>query len=162
MGQLKLNLGSNCVRIQGFLNVDLVPHPNVDVVCNAIKLPYQDNEVDEIYSSHLIEHFHYHDGLKALKEWYRVLKFGGIMVIELPDFEAFCRNFLQLPEHEKPNYYVQVWGYPWEAGQAHQFGYTPQQMIWSLNQAGFTKIERLPALRFTNLVDWCMKFRCIK
>jgi predicted SAM-dependent methyltransferase len=159
---LKLNLGSNEVRFKDYLNVDLVPHKNVDIVCNAIKLPYEDNKVDEIIASHLIEHFHYHDGVKALKEWYRVLKVGGTMLIECPDFEAFCNIFPTIPEQDKHKYYVHVWGYPWEQGQAHQFGYTPNQLINSLNLAGFKDIQKVTAKRFTGDEKWNMAFICKK
>jgi len=159
---IKLNLGSNSVRIPGFINVDLVKHPNVDVVANALKLPYKDGEVDEILASHLIEHFDYIEGQQALKEWYRVLKKGGKITIECPDFLAFCRNFINLPEDERSNYYVQVWGYPWEPGQAHKFGYTLNQLIGTLKSIGFKDIKQLPALRYSNLVNWCMKFEATK
>jgi len=159
---MKLNLGSNNIRIPGYTNVDLVAHENVDIVANAISLPQEDNSVDEILSSHLIEHFHFHDGLKALKEWFRVLKPGGKLIIECPDLEAFCRNFLKLSEEERPRYYVQLFGYPWEDGQSHKFGYTHSQIIWSLQTCGFHNIKELPAWRYMDIVDWCMKFECEK
>jgi hypothetical protein len=159
---LKLNLGSNEVRIPGFLNVDIVAHKNVDIIADASALPQDDNSVDEILASHLLEHFDFHQGKKALKEWFRVLKPGGRLTIELPDLDAFCRNFVLLPEDEKPNYYVQLFGYPWEDGQSHKFGYTPYQANLSLKEAGFCNILRRQANRYTNLVDWCMKFECEK
>ena len=159
---IKLNLGSNNTRYDGFLNVDIVPHKNVDIVSNAMELPYKDNEVDELISSHLIEHFHYHDGVKALKEWCRVLKKGGKLLIECPDFEAFCRKFPTVPEEDKHKYYVHVWGYPWEEGQAHLFGYTPFLLTNELRKAGFSEITRVRAVRFTGIEDWNMAFDCIK
>ena len=159
---IKLNVGSNQTILEGFINVDIVPHPNVAVVADAKELPYKDGEVDEILSSHLIEHFDYFDGQKALKEWARVLKPGGILTIECPNFEAFCRKFLELPEQERPNYYVQVWGYPWEAGQAHKFGYTPNQLVGELYNSGFSQVQQIPSFRYTNIADWNMAFICIK
>jgi len=158
---LKLNLGCGDLPFEGWVNCDLC-NPKADINCDAKALPFETGSVDEIYSSHLIEHFDFHEGLAALKEWYRVLKPGGRLTVECPDFEAFCRNFLKLPPAEQPKYYVQVWGYPWELGQAHKFGYTPAQMVWSLGEVGFKNIKRTPALRFTDLIDWCQKWECEK
>jgi predicted SAM-dependent methyltransferase len=158
---LRLNLGCGDVIMEGWINVDLF-HPKAQVRADAKDLCMFDNSVDEIYASHLIEHFDFQEGLKALKEWYRVLKIGGKLVIETPDFEAFCKNFLKLPDVEQPKYYGIVWGYPWLPGHAHKFGYTPTQMFWSLKQIGFTNIRRTPALRFLDAVDWCMRFESEK
>lgn len=60
------------------------PYPdNVHVTTGALDLPFKDGSLDWVYSSHLLEDFE--DWTPALREWSRVLKPGGKMVILLPD-----------------------------------------------------------------------------
>lgn len=51
------------------------------------ELPFKDNTLDWVYSSHLIEDFE--DWNPLLNEWVRVLKPGGRLVILLPDKERW-------------------------------------------------------------------------
>tara|TARA_Y100001958_G_scaffold141725_1_gene117352 strand:- start:419 stop:1099 length:681 start_codon:yes stop_codon:yes gene_type:complete len=58
-------------------------------------LPWPDNSVDIIYSSHCIEHLNKDDGFNLLKECKRVLKPGGIIRIVVPDFRYIVDNYLE-------------------------------------------------------------------
>jgi len=58
------------------------------------KLPFQDNSVDIIYNSHVFEYFDRDECKDVLKEWYRVLKKGGILRIGVPDFEACAKLYV--------------------------------------------------------------------
>ena len=82
---LKLNIGGGAVKMDGFTTIDRrngqEAHP----------LPYDDGSVDEIYASHILEHFDNGESLKVMDEWARVLKIGGRMRIAVPDF-AFIAN----------------------------------------------------------------------
>jgi SAM-dependent methyltransferase len=49
----------------------------------AEKLPFEDKSLDFVYSSHYIEDVL--DWTPVIKEWDRVLKIGGYMVVLLPD-----------------------------------------------------------------------------
>jgi SAM-dependent methyltransferase len=57
----------------------------VDIVSPGDQLPLDDNSVDFVISSHVIEHFP--EPIKALKEWYRVVKPGGYLYIIAPHKE---------------------------------------------------------------------------
>ena len=50
-------------------------------------LMFTDNELDYVIARHNLEH--YTDPVRALKEWARVLKHGGVLGLVLPDDEAF-------------------------------------------------------------------------
>jgi len=58
-------------------------------------LPWADNSVDIIYSSHCLEHLKREDGLNLLKECSRILKSGGIIRIVVPDFRYIVDNYLE-------------------------------------------------------------------
>jgi len=45
---------------------------------------FKDGVLDYVYSSHLLENFYIEEMLEFLKEWYRVLKKGGYIVLYLP------------------------------------------------------------------------------
>jgi SAM-dependent methyltransferase len=66
------------------------------IYCNASKgLPYKDNSVDKIYSSHFLEHIPKKKGIFVLKECYRVLKNCGIMRLVLPDLLWHAKRYVE-------------------------------------------------------------------
>lgn len=54
----------------------------VDIVAYGDNLPVENNSVDFVISSHVLEHIF--DTIKAFKEWYRVIKPGGYIFIIVP------------------------------------------------------------------------------
>lgn len=68
----------------------------MDYVTSADKLDmFEDDSVDLIYSCHILEHFGRHQIENVLKEWYRVLKIGGILRVAVPDFEKLVEVYLK-------------------------------------------------------------------
>ena len=69
-----------------------------NVCASGDNLPmFAENEMDFIVARHVLEHFT--DPVKALLEWKRVLKRGGVMVLVVPDDRAL--NTLSLdPSHK--------------------------------------------------------------
>ena len=57
----------------------------VNIVALGDDLPFKDNTLDYVLSSHVIEHFF--DPVKALREWHRVIKPGGYIFIIAPHKE---------------------------------------------------------------------------
>lgn len=91
-----LHLGAGNIRIPGFTNIDIRPLPGIDYVASADKLGmFESGSVDMIYNASVLEHFHRNDTQRVLKEWYRVLKPGGLLRISVPDFEAAAKLYLQ-------------------------------------------------------------------
>ncbi|WP_052768097.1 methyltransferase domain-containing protein [Brachyspira hyodysenteriae] len=58
---------------------------DVNFICNGNQLPFKDNSVDFVFSSHVIEHFY--DPISALLEWNRVVKNGGYIFLIIPHKE---------------------------------------------------------------------------
>jgi SAM-dependent methyltransferase len=86
MGEVKLNLGCGTHKRNGFINIDAGEYCCPDLVADVLSLPYDDNYADEIYAGHLMEHFKPSQIITALREWRRVLKPGGVIIIVIPDF----------------------------------------------------------------------------
>jgi len=75
--KIKLDIGCGKNKKEGFIGVDINPDNDADVVASALNLPFEDESINEIYSSHLVEHFSPEEAKKFFDEIYRVLKKGG-------------------------------------------------------------------------------------
>jgi len=85
--RLNLGCGASTINRPGWLNVDLAPRERsaVPILPLDIRGPlmWGDGEVDEILSSHSLEHVE--EPVAVLREWHRVLKPGGVLTIAVPD-----------------------------------------------------------------------------
>ena len=86
---INLHLGCGSVVHPKFVNVDLVPAPHVHYVRSIDDLsPFEDNTVSLIHASHCLEHFPHGKVKRVLKEWFRVLKKGGVLRLSVPNFDV--------------------------------------------------------------------------
>lgn len=92
---MKLNIGCGGRRIDGYTGVDAVQRPAADIVARADSIPLPDASVEEIMAIHLVEHVHPWEVPALLREWWRLLKPGGKLVLEMPDLIKCCRNVVE-------------------------------------------------------------------
>lgn len=84
---LKINLGGGTEKIEGFTNIDILPLPEVDIVADLNKgIPLPDNSVEEIWSSHCLEHLS--STVKIMEEIYRVCRNNALVKIKVPYFKS--------------------------------------------------------------------------
>lgn len=86
---LKLNLGCGFDNKVGYVNIDIRTDVGADVVMNLDNIPYPfaDNSADEVLAKDVIEHFSYRCAQSVIKEWNRILKINGKLLIQTPDLE---------------------------------------------------------------------------
>lgn len=84
MGEsLKLHLGCGPKLLAGYVNIDAFGEPDLKHDLTQ-PLPFEDGTVDEVLALHVFEHFYRWEAPRILKDWVRVLKPGGLMVLEMP------------------------------------------------------------------------------
>ena len=103
-------------------------------------IPFPDESVNYIYSSHLLEHMFKEDAEKLLIEAYRVLKKCGIIKICVPDLE-YAISLYQKGDKEKALHYFFATS---KSGyfSRHQYIYDFDLLRQLLEKIGFTNIER--------------------
>lgn len=96
---IKLNLGCGKDIKDGYVNLDSVKLPGVDIIFDINKphLPFKDNTFEEIYCSHVLEHVN--DLAKTMKELKRISKSGGKIIIRVPHFS--CGVSYRDPTHKR-------------------------------------------------------------
>lgn len=152
MNAVKLHLASGKDYREGYINVDLYQSntDRVDLIADIRKLPFDDNSVDEILALHVIEHFDFFEGQHVLNEWYRVLKPGGLLILETPDFLETCREFVNCSHARRLELYLHFFAAPWVDGQTHKFLFTEDQLKCQLGWAGFRSSKRIRPLSIYN------------
>lgn len=114
----KLNLGCGMQVVDGWINVDYslgsrlsrIPFfhrvnsvlklfnvdwdPNIFVHDLTKPLPWKDDTVDVVYTSHTIEHLTKEDGKSLIGEAYRVLRPGGVIRVIVPDLNVVVERLV--------------------------------------------------------------------
>jgi ubiquinone/menaquinone biosynthesis C-methylase UbiE len=113
-----------------------------DVHCDCSNLPYEAGQVDELCAIHLLEHFHRMDAERALREWHRVLKPGGKLVMELPSLDKIT-TFLTAGEPNLRLTLYGLYGDPSETkpGMQHQWAWSARELEMVLQGVGFRAIS---------------------
>ncbi len=154
---IRLNLGCGDKILPGYVNVDVVASragKEPDVLCDLRDLSsFESNYADEILSVHVVEHFWRWEVLDILKEWVRVLKPGGKMIVECPNLISACETLLTNPDLASgpgPEGQRSMWvfyGDPsWQDPlMIHRWAYTPRSLAQLLHEAGLSDLKQEPA-----------------
>lgn len=93
---IKLHLGCGDKKLRGYINIDAVPTEGSDIVMDAVDLSIiPSNSISEIFMKSVFEHFYRHQQDRILREYYRVLKKGGKLVLGVPDFDVAVSAYLR-------------------------------------------------------------------
>lgn len=138
---IKLHLGCGSKYIEGYVHIDLIEYEHIDYISSVDNLfMFQDNSVDLIYSAHVLEHFKKSQVPNVLKEWYRVLRPGGLLRLAVPDFEKLVEVYLKYkdlklitgPLYGRQNYEYNI----------HYTTFDYFSLYNCLQDAGFKKVKR--------------------
>jgi len=146
-GNVKLNLGCGHITLPGYLNVDRRALPGVDIVAEANDVPVQEGEVDEVFSSHMLEHFPQEQlRRELLPYWREILRDGGKFRAVVPDAETMIREYAD-GHYPYENLREVMFGAQDYDGDFHFNMFTPDSMTRLLLEAGFKDVQILEAGR---------------
>ena len=166
----------------GWINIDFVPYsPGPDILLDLCKpLPLKDNTVDLMYSEDFIEHVDLEQGRRILREWYRVLRPGGMLRLLTPNLRALatdyvnrCSDLLEWYGHlygpasfaEVLNHGMRAWGHQFLyddellTHELQTIGFSPQLLIHNQSNNPFLRALDRPDLQETK---YRMYFDCLK
>lgn len=154
--KLLLNLGCGLRPMMRFVNID-----NLDISIDMPKVDVRDLRVindgvaDYIYACHVLEHLPRVDTFKALQEWNRVLKLGGMLRISVPDWDATVRYYQQTGDLENCLNWIYGGREKEELNEfTHRRIFNLANLRSLLYEAGFKRIELYdPAKTFHGDVD---------
>lgn len=95
---LKLHIGCGDKKLAGYVNIDIVPTEGTDVVMDVARELFSipSNIAAEIRLESVFEHFYRYQQDKILREFQRILKSNGKLIIKwLPDFDAVIQAYLK-------------------------------------------------------------------
>jgi predicted SAM-dependent methyltransferase len=154
-GSLKLDIGGGTNKCDpDFVSVDI---QGGDVTAPMWDLPYGDGEVDFIWSSHTLEHASFNEVTATLWEWFRVLRTGGAMIVQVPDFDWIAEYWLTGPDRRRAE--ALVFGNQKHDGEFHKCAFTAGSLRKRLETAGFE--VRLMATHW-NYGQETLQATCIK
>jgi predicted SAM-dependent methyltransferase len=123
---LKLDLGCGKRKQEGFHGVDSEKFDGVDTVQDLrLMWPWPDQSVDEVFSSHFLEHLTGSERVHFFNELYRVMKDGSQARIITPDWSHDCAY--GDPTHQWPpmsRWYPLYLNKAWREMNAPHVGYT--------------------------------------
>lgn len=93
---MKLHLGCGTKKLEGWINIDSVPECKPDLVHDiTAPLPYTDQTAEELLAEDLLEHFDKYMRYPVFCEWTRVLKVGGKITLQVPDFKTILLRYFK-------------------------------------------------------------------
>lgn len=155
-GQRAISILGSSLPAEGWreLRLDIDPKVDPDIVASMTDMaPVPDGSVDAVWSSHNLEHLDPHEAPVALREFLRVLKPGGTLLLTVPDLQAVAKLVAEERLDETlyqsnngpilPLDVVYGYGPALAAGNrfmAHRSGYTPNLLGRLLQEAGFEPV----------------------
>ncbi len=146
---IKLNLGCGIYYKPGYVNIDKFESEIADEIADVCHLQYEDDSVDEIEASHIIEHFDVITLPFLIAEWFRVLKPDGKLSIEAPDFNKGYLRLLTRRKLKKRNIMRFLFGVDLP-GNTHKIGLTPKFLKKMLISTGFLNLNTVKPQSFKN------------
>jgi len=89
----KINVGSGSHILEDYINMDHREIKGVDIVGDITEIPLEASSMEEIFASHVVEHFTEKQIVPILQHWFNLLAPGGKIRIIVPDIESMSKDF---------------------------------------------------------------------
>jgi len=134
----KLHIGSGRVALPGWINLDIQPLPEVDVVNDVTEgLPF--DQARFIFAEHFIEHLPFDIALRFLRECRRVLVETGVLRLSTPSLDWVLRSHYDPSRWQSTAEPIRdcLWLNKAFRGWGHCFLYNLDTLAQLLSAAGF-------------------------
>jgi GT2 family glycosyltransferase/glycosyltransferase involved in cell wall biosynthesis/Flp pilus assembly protein TadD len=160
---LYLNLGCGRDVRENFVNIDLFSDDARVVGMDIRHLELPDNCADGIIASDILEHFSHREVDAVLKEWARVLKPGGELVIRCPSLRLQVKAYMAGVWDADVASYM-IFGGQTNPGDYHCIGFDEQSMRKHLIQTGLevTSFEEVDTPQDRGFINLNMTVRARK
>ncbi len=137
----KLEIGAGYKPRPGYIHHDIRPLDDIEIVCDAKKFPEEIYEqFDEVFASHILEHFNRFEVKNVLKEWSKLVRVGGIIDIVVPDVREMCQQLVEGHIDLEFFNYLMFGGNDYEYN-VHKYGFDAALLGDMLAQLGFEIIS---------------------
>lgn len=149
-GSRKLEIGSRSKPRPGYIHHDIRPLEHIEIVCDAKKFPKELYETfDEVYASHILEHFNRFEVKGVLMEWTKLIRPGGVIDIVVPDVREIARqlteNFIDLEFFN----YLMFGGNDYQYN-VHKYGFDVVSLGTMLEAQGFEVLSAVEGIKWEN------------
>jgi len=176
-GKLAIGVGPKDLHAEGYINADIREAPYMDLLFDASQtLPFEDESLNEILAESVLEHINHNvigvdplfrmtNSIKVLREWRRVLKPGGLLVLRLPNLRGVFKQYLA-GNMTVIDFIGYVYGGGEYAENYHKAGFDSKIISACLRAAGFKEWKitdaHNPANELKEDVSWEMGVRAIR
>jgi len=142
---MKLHVGGKAVK-DGWKLLNIMPLPGVDFLGDVCDLSqFDDDSIEEIYASHVLEHIPRPKVVDTLKGLHRVLQPGGRLLVSVPDLDELCRSMLNphLTPDNKFHVMRMIYGGQVNDFDYHYFGWNWTFMDSFMKGVGFQRVDKV-------------------
>lgn len=161
-----LHVGCGDILLKGWLNIRYERREEYGKIkrangafylnYNLLKMwPFENDSIQYIAGSHFIEHLDLNQGIRFLKEAFRVLKKGGVIRLSCPDLNIYARNYIENNQKFFENKWIKEWctfknavtpgeifiAKAYDSGGSHKWFYDFDSLKHILETAGFQKVR---------------------
>lgn len=171
---MRINFACGKQTWEGFYCVDAVQHSKATRAVDLLHayefagaelvnpLPLPSETCTEVHAYHFIEHVHRWESPAVLREFNRLLRSGGQLILELPNLYLACLNLINGGSDQMSMWPIYGdWSHK-DPFMMHKHGYTPETMTALLTECGFKKIKVLPPKTHGARANRDMRLECIK
>lgn len=140
---MKIHIGGEQKK-DGWKILNIQGKEGTDFIGDISDLSRFENEsIDEIYASHVLEHVPQKRVLDTLKGVHRVLKAGGKFYVSVPDLDVLCHAFINPLANPDVKVHVMrmMFGAQFDEYDFHFFGWNQLFMSDFLGKAGFSQVH---------------------
>tara|TARA_R110000868_G_scaffold167806_2_gene402267 strand:- start:2 stop:508 length:507 start_codon:yes stop_codon:yes gene_type:complete len=164
-----INLGSGQRPFAApFINVDINPKWNPDVVADGAHMPmFEDGSVDLIVAHHVAEHYGCGESQPVFAECNRILRPGGSLIVCVPDMRSLAKAWLK-GDISTQIYLTNIYGaFMDDEADRHKWGFIRETLTDTLMCSHFRDVKmfdwrKIPGADIAGPDFWILAMEAVK